>query len=361
MTTTEATDKGLGLRRAEYRGAQTVAVYSDTRNEFRALVETAGIFDLGWRAKLLVSGRDRVRWLNGMITNNVRDLAAGQGIYSFLLTPQGKILGDLYAYNRGEFLALDTDQAQAENLVTSLRKYIIMDKVEIANAGDKIAAIGVAGPQASEVLKKIGIEPGELKPLQAVSVAWRELDLTVVRGDFPAVPTYEIWFDPAHLRQMWEELERVGAVPAGSEAFELFRIACGVPRYGQDIRERDLPQETEQWRALNFTKGCYIGQEIVERIRSRGAVHRQFTGFKIEGSLPAPGAKAQIGGRDVAEITSTAKLPTAGGELAVGLGYVRREALGSAEEIDLGGTKATIAEIPFQEVFGEASRSEADN
>ena len=132
---------------------------------------------------------------------------------------------------------------------------------------------------------------------------------------------------------------------------ELLRIASGIPRYGQDIREKDLPQETGQQRALHFTKGCYIGQEIVERIRSRANVHRSFTGFEIRGPLPAPGIKMQADGKDVGEITSSASLPVAGGENAVALGYLRREAALPGKQLQIGDGTATVANLPFAEVF----------
>jgi aminomethyltransferase len=353
MGTTELTEKLTGLRREEYRGADTIALFSDLGAEFRALLGGTGAYDLGWRAKLLVTGRDRIRWLNGMITNNVRDLPVGQGAYSFLLTPQGRILGDLTVYNHDDFLVIDTDQSQAENLVAILRRYIIMDKVEIANAG-KWAAIGLAGPKSAEVLGRIGISHSELKPLELVHGSWQDSGLIIIRGDLPKVPSYEIWMEPARLSRLWQELVNAGALPAGSEAVELFRIACGVPRYGVDIRERDLPQETEQFRALHYTKGCYIGQEIVERIRSRGAVHRKFTGFRIAGPVPAPGSKAQAEGKEIAEITSARSLPTAAGEIAVALGYVRREAGATGNEIRIAEARATVAELPFAEIFATA-------
>jgi folate-binding protein YgfZ len=127
----------------------------------------------------------------------------------------------------------------------------------------------------------------------------------------------------------------------------LLRIAAGIPRYGQDIRERDLPQETEQERALNFSKGCYIGQEIVERIRSRGSVHRKFTGFEVGGPLPAPGMKIQADGKELGEITSAASLPLADGERPVALGYVRRELAVPGKALNAGDSKLTVAGLPF--------------
>jgi aminomethyltransferase len=147
-------------------------------------------------------------------------------------------------------------------------------------------------------------------------------------------------------------LQEAGGTPVDPATLELFRIALGVPNYGQDIRERDLPQETEQTRALNFNKGCYVGQEIVERIRSRGAVHRMFTGFLVDGPLPSAGTKIQAEGKDVGEITSSAVLPAEEGERNVALGYIRREVATQNKEILAGATKLAVAKLPFQFIFG---------
>jgi aminomethyltransferase len=136
-----------------------------------------------------------------------------------------------------------------------------------------------------------------------------------------------------------------GATAVGAEALELRRISYGIPRYGADIRDRDLPQETGQTRALSFTKGCYLGQEIVERIRSRGAVHRQFSAFLVEGSLPEAGAKILADDKEVGEITSCAVLPLARGDRPVALGYLRREA--AEKELLAGTARLKTSSIPI--------------
>jgi folate-binding protein YgfZ len=292
-----------------------------------------------------------VRWLNGMVTNNIRDLAVGRGVYAFLLNPQGHILGDLYAYNRGDSLMIDTDQSQSEKLLATFDHYIIMDDVEVANINDRLTAIGIMGPKSREVLQAAGFEVSELEPLQFVDVTWHNIAVTVLRGDNAGVETYELWLPPDQVASTQAALTKAGAVPAGASALELLRIAAGIPLYGQDIRERDLPQETEQLRAVHFSKGCYIGQEIVERIRSRGNVHRKFTGFDIEGSLPPGGTKIQADGRDVGEITSVASLPLAGGERYVALGYIRRELAVPGKRFQVGGTRLSVAALPFSEIF----------
>ncbi|HEX8815348.1 MAG TPA: folate-binding protein [Terriglobales bacterium] len=328
------------------------------RAEFDALASNCAVYPLASRAKISLGGGDRTRWLNGMITNNIRDLSQGRGVYAFLLNPQGHILGDLYAYNRGEDILLDIDQFQLPKILSTFDHYIIMDDVEVVDVSGKLAAIGIAGPQSRKTLQSAGFDVSALEPLQFVAVNWRNSPSTLVRSDSPAVESYELWLDPAQSAEAQKSLVAAGAQPVGAEAQELLRIASGIPRYGQDIRERDLPQETSQQRALHFSKGCYIGQEIVERIRSRGAVHRVFTGFLAHGDLPVPGPAIQIDGKDVGEITSSAVIPIGTQDVSVALGYLRREAALPGKTLLAAGAKLTIAPLPFAPVFPRSATEE---
>jgi folate-binding protein YgfZ len=331
--------------------ASTAADFGDVRSEFGTLLSGCGVYDLSSRVKIALTGSDRVRWLNGMVTNNIRDLAQGHGIYAFLLNPQGHILGDLYTYNRGDSLTIDTDRSQAEKLLATFDHYIIMDDVEVANLSPQLTAIGITGPKAPEVLRAAGFTISALEPLQFVDVTSRNVAVTVVRGDNASVESYELWLSPDQVTLLRDALVKAGAALVGTLALELLRIAAGIPRYGQDIRERDLPQETEQQRAVHFSKGCYIGQEIVERIRSRGNVHRKFTGFEVQGGLPGAGTKIQADGRDIGEITSVASLPLAAGDRTVALGYIRREIATPGKQFQVGGTQLSVAALPFSEIF----------
>lgn len=350
LTALQSQAGGLGVAVAEYRGATTAARFGDPQSEFAALRGGCGVYDLGFRAKISLTGGDRVRWLNGMVTNNIRDTAAGHGVYAFLLNPQGHILGDLYAYNRGEPIVIDTDAAQTEKILATFDHYIIMDDVEVKDLSSELTAVGVAGPKAREVMKAAGMEIPELEPLQFHTVQCDCecgcVNCTFVRGDDPASESYEIWLAPAHVKSVWDSLVKVGAVPVGSEALELHRIASGIPQFGVDIRERDLPQETEQARALNFNKGCYIGQEIVERIRSRGAVHRKFTGFLADAPV-LPGSKIVAGEKEVGEITSAAAVKMGGSEQHVALGYIRREVGTPGREVMIAGIRGRVIVMPL--------------
>lgn len=361
ITALQAHGEGLGAAGVgEYRGATTATRFSNAQTEFAALRSGCGVYDLGFRAKLSLSGGDRVRWLNGMVTNNIRDLAVGHGAYAFLLNPQGHILGDLFAYNRGETIMVDTDRGQAEKILATFDHYIIMDDVEVANLSEKMTSLGIAGPKAREVMQKAAIDLPDLQPLQVHEVQCDCdcgcVSCTIVRTH-DAIESYEIWLTAEHVRPLWNQLVKAGASPTGSEAIELQRIVSGIPRYGVDIRERDLPQETEQARALNFNKGCYVGQEIVERIRSRGAVHRKFTGFLVDGTAHiAPGSKIVSGEKEVGEITSAASLP--GTNKTVALGYIRREIGVPGREVTIGSVKAVVAQLPVPENVSEENAVE---
>jgi len=339
-----------GARMGEYGGGTTPTAFGDVAAEFRALTSTAGVFDLSWRTKFAVTGDDRARWLNGMISNNVRDLPLGRGVYGFVLDPQGHIHGDLYAYQRGECLLLDTEAAQASTLRAWLERYIIMDDVELTDLAGKLTAIGVIGPQCHDAMRRAGLLDRELAPLELQDVTYRagerEIGVTVVRSDW-APAAYEIWLSPDAAPVAWGALVSAGAQPVGSEALELLRIAEARPRVGIDIGPHHLPQETAQDRALHFQKGCYIGQEIVERIRSRGQVHRRFVQFEIEGEPPARGTKIIGSDKEVGVVTSAARVPFATGAKTLALGYVRREAMHSA--LTVGGTAAKLT-IPQNNV-----------
>jgi folate-binding protein YgfZ len=348
LTALQAHGEGLGAADvSEYRGATTAARFGDPQAEFAALRRGCGVYDLGFRAKISLTGGDRVRWLNGMVTNNIRDLAVGQGVYAFLLNPQGHILGDLYAYNRGGSITVDTDSGQAEKILATFDHYIIMDDVEVRNLSEQLTALGMGGPKAREVLSAAGFTIPEMQALQAQSVMWQGTECTLVRGEDAERVSYDVWLGPASVKQLWDALLAAGAAPVGSDALELYRIVSGSPRYGVDIRERDLPQETEQARALNFNKGCYVGQEIVERIRSRGAVHRKFAGFVADGAVPmAAGTKVVAGEKEVGEITSSTSLQLAGGDRTVALGYIRREVGVPGREVTVGAAKAIVVQLP---------------
>ncbi len=301
--------------------------------------------------------------MNGMVTNNIRDLASGRGVYAFLLNPLGRILGDMVVYNLGEKLLVETDRSQVEKILATFDHYIIMDDVEVADISARQTALGLAGPRARATLNIAGIEVPNLQPLQMITPQCNCdcgcVQCTVISGEDEPHESYEIWLSPQDVYKTWQALLAAGATPVGSEALEMLRIVSGVPLYGVDIRERDLPQETEQMRALNFNKGCYVGQEIVERIRSRGNVHRKFTGFLLEGAATIEvAAKITFDEKEVGEVTSVATAPSRAGDQTVALGYIRREVGVPGREVTIGTAKARVIQLPLESVaLGQAEDS----
>jgi aminomethyltransferase len=334
-----------GAKTGVYRGAESIATFGDLAAEFSAFHSGCALWHAEWLKILRISGPDRTRWLNGMVTNNARDLAPERGVYSFVLNAQGRILGDVYIYNRGESFSIVTEASQYDRLHELFDRFIIMDDVQLTRI-ESAAAICLRGPRLSQVLLGAGISVPEMAPLELREIPIQESELKLVAAE--SGPACEIWEEPAVLQALWPKLVAAGATRIGYEAVELARIARGVPAFGQDVRERDLPQETGQQRALHFNKGCYVGQEIVERIHSRGNVHRQFSGFTFAAAPPPPGTKIMADDKEAGEITSSATLPAPTGNRHVALGYLRREYALPGKPLTAGGQSATLTQLPFE-------------
>ncbi len=336
-----------------YCGAFTPRVFDGLEGELDSFLHTAGVSDLGCRGKILVTGSDRLRWLNGMVSNAVQSLPEGQGNYSFLLSVQGRIQGDCYVYRRAADLLLDTSIDQVPALMRHLEHFVIMDDVELADVSRQWTALSLAGPRAPHILATLGFAPSG-SPLENSSLDRRmtsatigEVPCTLIEASRVSVPRYELWFAPEHVLAVWETLQAAGAKPCGWEAMEALRVLEGTPLYGVDLNDRDLPQETAQTRALNFSKGCYLGQEIVERIRSRGKVNRQFRQFELHGNRPETlPVDLRSNDQSVGRITSTASLSSAGLPHVLALGFIRVEVLERNQEIAYDGGVATVLAAP---------------
>jgi folate-binding protein YgfZ len=316
-----------------HRGAQTPLRFSSAPDAWQALLRGAGVFDLGTRTRLRATGKDRVRWLNGMITQAVKNLTPGQTGYTLVLNPQGRIQGDGDVLAYDDFLVIETDRFQAERLLTHLRRYIIMDDVRLEELDAATTAIGIAGPQTAAILEKLGGRVPEPDTFQTEQLAG--IDVTLVRVWGPVVTKVAIQVAAARVLELWNALVAAGAMACGVEAMEDLRVLEGTPQFDVDFSDKHLPQETNLLRALHYTKGCYIGQEIVERIRARATVHRSLRQFELQGETPrlGPGEKIELRAGEVAvgELTSVARVAAPGFEKTLALGVTRVEALEKIE------------------------------
>lgn len=331
------------------RGRKSPSHFGDPTAELQTLLHSVGLSDLGFRTRISVTGPDRFRWLNGMVTNAVAALPAGEGNYNFILNAQGRIQGDAYIFQEPDRLIVETDIAQAPRLVEHFDRFIIMDDVELAPLTD--TALAVTGPDAPALLQRLGVaEAATLEPLQSISTQLNGEPVTLIRAFAPpeAAATFHLWFAPAQTGAIYNLLHDAGAIPTGLTATNALRILQGTPVYGIDIHDRNLVQETSQTRALNFTKGCYLGQEIVERIRSRTTVHRFLRQFSLGGVVPPPGAELRSPGQDrpVGQLTSIATYNLPGLPPTLALGYIRGENIDRHLPVEYDGGTATLLDKP---------------
>lgn len=312
------------LRIAPSHGVLTPVELDGFPVEIEALASGAALHDLGWLRRMKVRGEDRFRWLSGMVTNTVNDLSSAGGAWNLVLNAQGRIQGDLTVWRKNDKLEIEFAADQSERLLAHLEHFIIMDDVELILREDT-TALGLTGPRAGEVLSRLGL-PSLAEPMSHAAADWNGLHLRVRRGYGTLADHYEIWTTTATVGKLWKFLVTGGATPAGSSALGAFRVAEGIPAYGIDILERDLPQETSQMRALHFNKGCYLGQEIVERIRSRGNVHRHLRHLELDGPVPPAGTALMQEGVEAGAITSACEVPLPARPRRFALAMVRTEA-----------------------------------
>jgi folate-binding protein YgfZ len=322
---------------------------TNLESQLSDLLQTVGVAPLHQTGWIRVTGDDRVRWLNGMVTNSTQELQPGEGNYNFLLSVQGRIQGDATIFAEPDALLMETASTQLPVLMALLDRFIIMDDVELTEVTGTQTGLLVAGPQAASLLAKIGLQVEPLAALRRQSLAWNSPAVTAIHSYSPLVPRYELWIDKANTAELLQAVLDADATLCEPQSLEWLRMLEGTPLFGVDIRDRELPQETGQNRALHFAKGCYLGQEIVERIRSRGNVHRAFTGLRLNGTLPAANSKLESDGKEIGELTSVAAIPLPGtaDSIQLALGYVRREALERGSPLLYPGGVATPVSLPF--------------
>jgi aminomethyltransferase len=296
---------------------------------YEALRNGAAWWDVSPRCRIVARGRDRARLLHNLTSNEVKKMTPGQGCYAFLLNPQGRIQADLTLLCHAEHFLIDTEPELREKVPQLIRKYIIADQVELEDVSEATGAVAVEGPGAAEILRRIGASAPETAYAHE---AWD--DATVAAVSVTGQPGFRIYSDAAWKQAIAERIAAAGAVAASEEDVRTVRIENGRPRYGEDIRETTLPQETQQMHAVSFTKGCYLGQEIVERIRAQGHVNKKLVRLRGGGPLAA-GTKLTANGAEAGEITSAAG--------AAALAYVRTNFAEAGTELDAGGVAARVA------------------
>jgi folate-binding protein YgfZ len=303
---------------------------------YEALRTGAAWLDLSPRGKIIATGEDRARLLHAMTTNQVQELKPGEGCYAFFLNPQGRILADVNLFCRADDFLLDVEPETRERLYQHLDKFIIADDVTLEDATDPIATLALEGPEAMAVAVRLGA-PAPEKPW--THMLWN--DVAVARASFTGAPGLRFFTPASEKTHLVELFQNAGAMEASPEAARVVRLEHFQPRYGEDIFDTTLSQETQQAHALSFTKGCYIGQEIVERVRSRGLVHRLLGGVEIDSSeVPELDTHLVHGDENVGKMTSAALSPAL--RKVVGMAYIRRELAEPGATLTVNGYTATV-------------------
>ncbi|HEV3456259.1 MAG TPA: glycine cleavage T C-terminal barrel domain-containing protein [Thermoanaerobaculia bacterium] len=331
--------------------------------EYEALRHGCGLADGAGADRLEMLGADRHRFLNAYVTCEVKGLAAGQGAYGFFTSAQGRILADVVMLEHGDRLWLELPPGQRETVAGHLRKYLIADRVEMRPL-DEMLPLTLAGPAAAEVLAgPAGISPGLALPREPWSHARamvQGMEVTVQRRERLGVPALSLWVSASLAEMLREELLAWsgGAVRSvGPEALEAVRTEAGVPRFGKDFGPQNFPQETGVEEAVSYTKGCYLGQEVVARIHYRGGVQKALCGLVFDGpAVPAPGTALLYEGREAGTLGTAVHSPALDRPAGLAILHRRAAAAGSRLELGGGGGSAEVRALPL---VAQAARAES--
>jgi folate-binding protein YgfZ len=346
-----------GAKLGEYFGCLLPAQFGEPREEYRFARESVAVEDKNYRAFFNFTGPDRVRYLNAVLTNNIRDLQPGQGIVSLLLNPQGHILAELETYALTDRLLAATYAMIRESTAAVLDKFIIMDDVTLTDITGELGCVAVEGPASGEVVTALGGPSLDLLPelgqteTQIAGVACR-----MVRRSPGGTPGAEFIAKLNVLPQLWNALvdgaRRRGGGPVGYETMNVLRLEQGIPWFSYDFGDTVIPHEAGLENShISYTKGCYTGQEIVERVRSRGHVNRRRVGVAFSGD-EVPGAKAPLlaNGEEAGHVTRAGFSFTLG--RPIGMAYVRREHNTSGSRLTWSGGDAEVIELPLSAPSG---------
>src|SRR6266446_5627266 len=320
-----------GAKMGVWLGCVLPDTFGDPAAEFRQARESVALIDKNYRAYLSFTGPDRVRYLNAVLTNDIKGLSAGQGNVSLLLNPQGHILAEIETYAFAEKLFCVSFAMIRERLVEVLDKFIIMDDVTLTDETERFGTLALEGPKAAAVVREIsGVDIGALSELSSTDGAVRAIPCRIAKRSPGGVAGAEFVVEREKLPALWELLldaaRKHGGGPMGYTALSGLRLAQGVPWFGYDFGEKQIPHEAGlQDSHISYTKGCYTGQEIVERVRSRGQVNRQRVQLAFSGdAVPEPETLLTLGGKEVGYVTRAARIwdPTR----IIGMGYARKEA-----------------------------------
>lgn len=343
--------KAAGAAFGEWFGCRLPASFAGFREEYRAAREGVALLDTNYRAWFSLTGPDRVRYLNAMLSNDTKNLQPGQGTRALLLNPQGHILSELQVFALEAEYLLSCPMLARQQTFETLDKYIIMDDATLTEITDGTACVGLEGPGAISALSRLlGHDLGKLEDWRSVEIEFRELRLRLMGVTETGLPGLRIVSPRKNIAAVWEMLAAVArqaaGMPVGWVTLNALRLEAGIPWLGYDFNDKTIPQEAAlETSHISFQKGCYMGQEIVERVRSRGHVNRRRASFAFSGTdIPSPGTVLTHSGKEAGQVTSAAFSVRLG--RPIGMGYLRREFFAAGLTFEWPGGTAELIELP---------------
>ena len=350
------THQALGATFVEhFEDWQLVECFTNPHQEHCAVRQGLGVLDLSHRGRLRLTGSDRAAYLHRIISNDVEGLSVGEGNYATILTNRGKIIADMNVYVFEDSIGLETNAETTLGLYQELDKYLIADDVTIEDFTEHTGTIGVHGPKSAELLQEVyGFDVGDLPEYHSLI---HEIDgkrIVCVRANETGEAGYNLCTAAESIERLWDTImtkgRALGAEPVGLAALNSLRIEAGIPRYGAELDDSVFPGEAELEQVISFEKGCYIGQEIVARMKYRGHPNRLLRGFEIMSDTPPQSGDHLLDGdKEIGWITSAVVSPTLG--KTIGIGYVRSAFTdeGSRVEIEMSDSRvdATVRLLPF--------------
>lgn len=315
--------RAAGAAFLEVNGQEAVSDYGDWMAEYTALREAAGVLDMSFRGRLCLLGADRQRFLNGQVTNNVKDLRTGQGCYAALVSAKGKLQSDLNIYCLENEILLDLEPGYAAVVSQRLEKFVIAEDVQIIDASAHYGLLSVQGPKAAETIGKCPEDAMALAKIEDAALG----ETYLANHPRQRGAGFDLFVPIDAMKEMAGQLLSRGGRLCGWQALETARIEAGIPRFGADMDETNLAPEALGERAISYSKGCYIGQEVIARVRTYGQVAKSLRGLKLEGEVkdvPVKGAKLFLGEKDAGYVTSAVRSPLC--KAVIAFGYVRRGA-----------------------------------
>ena len=338
-----------------YEDWQLVGHFTDPYQEHYAVRNSAGVVDLSHRGRLSVTGSDRTAYLHRIISNDVEGLSVGEGNYATILTNRGKIIADMKVYVFEDSIGIETNTETTSILYQELDKYLIADDVTIEDCTDRTGVVGVHGPKSAELVQAVyGFDVRDLPEYYSIVDEIDGRRIVCVRANETGEVGYNLCTAAESLEWLWDTIltkgRAFGAEPVGLTALNSLRIEAGIPRYGVELGDSIFPGEAELEGAISYEKGCYIGQEIVARMKYRGHPNRLLRGFELASDIPPQsGDRLFDGDKEIGWIASAVISPTLG--KTIGMGYVRTAFTDEGSEVKVetaeGQVNATVRLLPF--------------